>query len=187
MSSRVRFTVDDLELTPDDGSRYEIIDGDLYVSTQPQWQHQFVCDQINLRLGQWDPRWQHGVSVSAPGLVFARDEAVAPDLVWISRERFSRVAGPDGRLRAAPDLVVEILSPGQANVERDRGLKLKLYSRYGVREYWIVDWPDQVIQVYRHRDGALEVAATLSGTDQLTSPLLPGFSCSVGEICTLPL
>ena len=187
MSSRVRFTVDDLELTPDDGSRYEIIDGDLYVSTQPQWQHQFVAARIDRQFALWDPGDHQGVCIPAPGLVFARDEAVAPDLVWISREHLHRVVEPRGRLQAAPDLVVEILSPGQANVERDRGLKLKLYSRYGVREYWIVDWPDQVIQVYRHRDGALEVAATLSGTDQLTSPLLPGFSCSVGEICTLPL
>ena len=83
--------------------------------------------------------------------------------------------------------MVEILSPGHANADRDRGLKLKLYSRQGVREYWIVDWPDQEIQVYQYREGALELAATLTGADHLTSPILPGFSSTVEEICTLPL
>ena len=55
-------------------------------------------------------------------------------MVWISRERFAAALEPDGKLHAAPDLVVEVLSPGSTNERRDRQAKLKLYSRRGVRE-----------------------------------------------------
>src|SRR6185312_8825155 len=147
MSTGVRFTISDLDLLPADTNRYEIIDGDLHVSTQPHWRHQFTCAQIVGALGEWGRSTGQGVPLWAPGLIFATDQAVAPDVVWISRERFTRVVGEDGKLHAAPDLVVEVLSPGPENAERDRELKLRLYSRQGVREYWIVDWRESIIQV----------------------------------------
>ncbi|HEX5416597.1 MAG TPA: Uma2 family endonuclease [Chloroflexota bacterium] len=186
MASTVRFTVRDLELTPDDGNRYEIIDGDLHVSKQPHWHHQKACDELTYVLTEWEKRTQAGTSISAPGVIFADDQAVAPDLVWISRERFRHVVSDDGKLYAAPDLVVEVLSPGRTNEERDRELKLRLYSREGVREYWIIDWQASVVQVYRRENAALALAATLHAEDQLTSPLLPGFGCIVSTLCEAP-
>jgi len=187
MASSIRFTVHDLELTPDDGNRYEVIDGDLHVSTQPHWHHQLICSRLVRFLGNWSEESGGGETLAAPGVIFAEDQAVAPDLVWISRERFSHVIGDDGKLHAAPDLVVEVLSPGRANEERDRELKLRLYSREGVREYWIVDWQASVVQVYRRENAALALVATLHAEDQLTSPLLPGFACSVSTLCESPL
>jgi len=187
MSTGVRFTVSDLALLPEDSNRYEIIDGDLHVSTQPHWRHQFTCDQLIGALRDWGRPTAVGIPISAPGLIFAEDQAVAPDIVWISRERFARVIGKDGKLHAAPDLVIEVLSPGQSSVERDRELKLRLYSRQGVREYWIADWREPAVQVYR-RDGAvLQLAATLLAEDTLTSPLLPGFARRVGDLCQSPI
>jgi len=187
MASTVRFTIRDLELTPDDGNRYEIIDGDLHVSKQPHWHHQLVCSRVSLELDRWAAPDKLGVTIPAPGVIFAEDQAVAPDLVWISRERFGRVVGDDGKLHAAPDLVIEVLSPGRANEERDRELKLRLYSREGVREYWIIDWQASVVQVYRRENAALALAATLHAEDQLTSLLLPGFACLVSTFCKSPL
>lgn len=186
MASSIRFTVHDLELTPDDGNRYEIIDGDLHVSKQPHWHHQLVCSRISNELDRWAAADRIGVTIPAPGVIFAEDQAVAPDVVWISRERFGRVVGEDGKLHAAPDLVVEVLSPGRANEERDRELKLRLYSREGVREYWIIDWQALVVQVYRRENAALALAATLHAEDELTSPLLPGFGCGVRTLCEAP-
>lgn len=186
MASSIRFTVHDLELTPDDGNRYEIIDGDLHVSKQPHWHHQLVCSRISIALDRWAAADRIGVTIPAPGVIFAEDQAVAPDVVWISRERFGRVVGEDGKLHAAPDLVVEVLSPGRANEERDRELKLRLYSREGVREYWIIDWQALVVQVYRRENAALALAATLHAEDELTSPLLPGFGCGVRTLCETP-
>lgn len=187
MNTELRFTVADLELLPENGNRYEIIDGDLHVSTQPHWRHQLVCTQLASALLAWDPERGRGVPILAPGVIFASDEAVAPDLVWVSRERFARVIDDDGKLHAAPDLIVEVLSPGQANEQRDRELKLKLYSRYGVREYWIVDWREPSIQVYRREEAVLRLVATLAAEDTLTSPLLPGFARLVGELCAVPV
>lgn len=187
MSTSVRFTVADLALFPhDEGNRYEIIDGDLHVSTQSHWRHQVVCNRVALCLGEWDPEGQAGISIPAPGVIFASDQAVAPDLVWISRERFGRVLQPDGKLHAAPDLIVEVLSPGRENEDRDRSLKRKLYSRQGVREYWIVDWREETIQVYRRQQAVLDLVATLISEDALVSPLLPGFTCPVREIFQIP-
>jgi Uma2 family endonuclease len=79
-------------------------------------------------------------------------------------------------------LVVEILSPGTANERRDREAKLKLYSRRGVLEYWIVDWHAQQIEMYRREALALRLVATLYPADTLTSPLLPGFACQVATL-----
>jgi Uma2 family endonuclease len=186
MSTPVRFTVADLELLPDDGNRYEIIDGDLYVSRQPDWRHQFAGDRFIAALLAWDPRAEHGVPISAPGVILAVDDAVAPDVVWVNRERLPRVVGADGKLHAAPDLVIEILSPGETNEQRDRELKRKLYSRHGVREYWIVDWREPSVQVYCRENAVLQLVATLRAEDTLTSPLLPGFARTVAELCAMP-
>ena len=134
------------------------------------------------RLHNWSERDGAGLAISAPGVIFAQDEAVAPDIVWIGRGRLERVLGDDGKLHAAPDLVVEVLSPGPRNEERDRDIKLKLYSRRGVREYWIVDWQDLSIQVYRREQAALRLVATLGAEDTLVSPLLPGFSLRVADL-----
>ena len=179
-----RWTVDDLELFPQplDDKRYEIIEGELYVSTQPHWMHQRISFQISVALGVWSDGAQAGMGFGAPGVIFAKDEAVAPDIVWVSNERLDRVLGRDGKLHAAPDLVVEILSAGGENEHRDRVKKLELYSRRGVGEYWIVDWRERRIEVHRHKDGALRSAATLLVGDTLESPLLPGFRLDLAAL-----
>lgn len=182
MSTELRFTIHDLELLPENGSRYEVIDGELYVTTQPHWRHQYACSRLVSDLFAWTTQSGAGLALAAPGVIFAEDEAVAPDIVWISRGRVEHVLWDDGKLHAAPDLVVEVLSPGPKNEERDRDIKLKLYSRRGVREYWIVDWRDVSVQVYRREQAALHLVATLNSADVLTSPLLPGFAWPVGDI-----
>lgn len=184
MAVTMRWTVKDLDLFPEplDDTRYEIIDGELHVSRQPSLEHQLTCTNVTLALGTWSQETGLGVTPIAPGVIFSPEEAVAPDVVWISRERLRHITGPDRKLHAAPDLVVEVLSPGRANVERDRESKLSLYSRHGVREYWIVDWEQRAVSVHRHGDGALRPAATLLAGDVLESPLLPGFRCPVERL-----
>jgi len=178
-----RFKSADLELLPDiDGVRYEIIDGELYVSKQPDWHHQYTCNEIGAELRNWNRQSQLGATIPAPGLVFAGDDDVAPDIVWVSRQRLADVQDEAGHLRAAPELVVEVLSVGASNERRDRDLKLTLYSRRGVREYWIVDWRRQSIEVYRREQAALQLVATLTNEDVLTSPLLPEFAVPVAGL-----
>src|SRR5262245_8480034 len=121
MSKSLRYTSSDLEGLPDiDGTRYEIIDGELFVSKQPQWEHQYACLRLSVALEAWNDRTQAGVTNYAPGLIFAPDDDVAPDVVWISRSRLAGLLDAGGHLRAAPELVVEVLSPGATNQRRDR-------------------------------------------------------------------
>jgi Uma2 family endonuclease len=178
----LRWTSADLEVLPDNGKRYEIIDGELFMSKQPQWHHQFVCGQVYSALQTWSIQTGAGQANLAPGVIFADDDDVAPDVVWISKNRRAAALGQDGHLHAAPELVVEVLSPGSANERRDREAKLKLYSRRGVLEYWILDWYVRQIEIYRREDQALRLIVTLHPTDTLTTPLLPGFACSVAGL-----
>jgi len=181
--TRERWTIDDLEaLAQEEGKRYEIIEGDLSATTQPHWFHQVTCALIAPELVQWSRADGHGAVSVAPGVIFDSDNAVAPDVVWISSERLARVLDKDGKLHEAPDLAVEVLSPGTINTRRDRQAKLRLYSLRGVREYWIVDWEARSLQVYRREAGALKLAMTLFPDDELNSPLLPGFAVPVARL-----
>jgi Uma2 family endonuclease len=176
-------TIRDLEgfPVPLDDQRYELIDGELFVSTQPHWHHQSSAANIISILWTWNRQTGAGLVIDAPGIIFANDTAVAPDVVWVRADRLDAVLGDDGKLHAAPDLIVELLSPGAENERRDREIKLSLYSRQGVREYWIVDWQRRELQVYRRREAQLVLTATLLADDELQSPLLPEFAVQLGE------
>jgi Uma2 family endonuclease len=179
----LHWTSRDLELLPDT-ERYDIVDGELYVSKQPHWQHQYTCVRISMFLQLWSDQTQLGMVNYAPGVIFTDDNDVVPDLVWISQEQLAIALEADGKLHSSPELVIEVLSPGSENARRDREVKRKLYSRRGAQEYWIVDWRQQRLETYRRREGVLTLDKTLSATDTLVSPLLPGFSCQISQIFT---
>lgn len=182
MTTELRFTSADLEVMPDDGKRYEVIDGELYVSKQPNYHHQYTCSEIAWHLANWAKKTGNGRVVQAPGLIFAEDDDVAPDVIWISSERLPIALGEDGKFHKAPELIIEVLSPGFANEKRDRDAKVKLYSRRGVDEYWIVDWLMRSVEVYRRQNAALHLIDVLRGADILQTPLLAGFSCEVASL-----
>ncbi len=183
MTIAYRFTSADLECFPRiEGVRYEIIDGELFVSTQPQWGHQYACSAIITALEVWNRQSGAGFAAGAPGLIFSPDNDAAPDVVWISRDRLPALLDEGGHLRGAPELVVEVLSPGLVNERRDREVKLGLYSRQRIQEYWIVDWRNQKVEIYSHDGSTLVLAATLADADTMTSPILPGFACSLSSL-----
>jgi Uma2 family endonuclease len=178
----LRWTSRDLESMPDDGKRYEIVDGELYMSKQLHWHHQRICLRLGALLDIWSIETGAGEANAAPEVIFADDDDVAPDVLWISKERLTTALQPDGKLHAAPELVVEVLSPGTANASRDREAKLKLYSRRGVLEYWIANWQERYLEIYRRENAALKLQSTLYENDVLQSPHLPGFRCLVSQI-----
>jgi Uma2 family endonuclease len=183
MTSTFRWTSADLDALPDDdGKRYEIIDGELFVSTQPHFYHQQICSKLVTMLTNWSYQDQLGQAVFAPGLILAEDNDVVPDVVWISNERLIAALGDDGKFHSAPDLVIEVLSPGAANDRRDRQAKFSLYSRRDVLEYWIVDWLAHSVEIYRRQNTQLELFTTLAKGDVLESPLLPSFSARVDDL-----
>ena len=140
-------TWQDVQQMPDDGNRYEAIEGSSYMTPAPTFRHQRVSHRLGKALDEVLEQPGHGVVVPAPfGVEFpATGEGVQPDLLFVSNERRGLITDPE--LTGAPDLVVEILSPSTAS--RDRGLKLRLYERQGVREYWIVDPDENTLDVWR--------------------------------------
>ena len=182
------FTVDDLANMPDDGKRYEVIEGELYVTAVPGDDHQGIITALMVALGAW--RRAGGGGRLRPGirLLFSRRDGVIPDLAWAAPDQLPAMlidpatGGRDGKWHLAPALVVEVLSPGHKNAECDRETKLTLYDRRGVREYWIVDPAGRTVEVYRRAEGALRLAATVLPAETLTSPLLPGFALPVADL-----
>ena len=139
-------TWQDVQQMPDDGNRYEAIEGDLYVTPAPTPRHQILLLRLYdaLRPLLTRPR---GVLLVAPvGVEFPdTGEGVQPDLLFVSNERRGIIG--EASLKGAPDLVIEILSPSTAG--RDRTTKFELYERQGVREYWIVDPAEGAVDVWR--------------------------------------
>ena len=183
MSVQRRYTSRDLDSLPDiEGVRYEIIDGELYVSKQPNLQHQHVCTVLIFALHGWCITAGHGRVYATPGLVFSDDDDVIPDLIWISEERLRAGRDASGHITVGPELAIEVLSPGSPNERRDRVSKLVLYSRRGVDEYWIVDWRRHTVDVFRRADAELAHVATLRDGETIVSPLLPGFEMPVMQL-----
>src|SRR5450432_441358 len=104
MSTTLKYTSADLALMPDDGNRYEIIAGDLYVSSQPRAEHQYSCNRLGHFLEGWSARTGLGLVLPAPGLVFAEDDDVVPDVIWISGKQYAQAIDKAGHLSLAPEL-----------------------------------------------------------------------------------
>jgi len=178
-------TVAHLETLPDDDNRYELIEGELFVSRAPGLPHQLVLQRLQVALFNYLDTTSIGVIVPGAGAVFSDYDAVIPDLVFVRKERWHSIVAND-RFVAAPDLVIEVMSPGNENRNRDLLSKRRLYGKYRVREYWIVDRETQSVKIFRLHEGILEESATLCERDELTSELLPGFALSVQSMFALP-
>jgi Uma2 family endonuclease len=176
------WTSADLELMPDNGNRYEIINGELFVTRAPHWKHQTTCGRFFTALDMWSIATKLGKTAMGAGVIFGDKDDVIPDVVWVSKEKYEILIDRAGHLLGAPDLAIEVLSAGTENEKRDREIKLKLYSSRGVLEYWIADWRAKQIQVYRRENGVLKLTMTLFESDTLTSPLLPDFACLISQI-----
>jgi len=172
-------TIADIDSLPEDGNRYEVIEGEIFVSAGPSLPHQETVLHLLVAIHTYLGKHPIGRVWSGPGVIFSDFSGVIPDLVFVSNERLKEIASGD-RVTGAPDLIIEVLSPGAENAHRDRQAKRQLYRKYGVKEYWLVDAQKRAIEVYRSQ--RFRLAATLGIRDQLTSPILPGFECPVREI-----
>lgn len=186
MNIPVRWSSQDLELLPEKNVTYEIVDGELFVAKQPPWHHQLTCTQILAQLHAWSRQTGQGAAAVAPGVIFDDENDVAPDVVWVSRQRLDALLGDDGHLHGAPELVVEVLSPGATTERRDRVAKLKLYGLRGVQEYWLADWRVRTVEVHRRQEGTRQLVGVFLAQDDLSSPLLPGFRVKGSECFPSP-
>lgn len=186
MVSRIEplLTVADLDACPNDGNRYELIEGELFVSHAPRLAHQLILQNLQMGLLTFLQDHPIGILVPGAGAVFSEYDAVIPDLVFVRHERREEIV-EDDRFVGPPDLVIEVLSPGKTNRDRDLPVKRQLYAKYGVEEYWIVDNENQCVLIYRLRSEALEEISKLSAEDEISSPILPDFHLKVNAIFNL--
>ena len=174
-----RLTYEDYCLLPDDGKRREIIEGELFVTPSPVTPHQRAVGRLFLRLGLFVESHKLGEAFVAPfDVVFSEFDVVEPDLLYISNARAGILT--DKNVQGAPNLVVEVLSEGTE--KRDRTIKLKLYGKFGVDEYWTIDPNGPSAEIYRRGEEGLALVAKLSSTDALASPMFPGFSVPLREL-----
>ena len=173
--------VADLDLMPDDGNRYELIEGEIYMSRAPSITHQCVIHNIQMGIGSYLTHSPIGLIVPGPGVIFDDFNGVIPDIVFVSNERRAEIASGE-RFTGSPDLVIEIISPGAENERRDRTIKRRLYGRFGVKEYWLVDLVNRAVEVYGLGEAGLELVATFSRDDEMTSSVLPGFHLKLTDL-----
>ena len=178
-------TVADLNAFPDDGQLYELIEGELFVSCAPGLPHQLVLINLAGELVIYLKQNPIGIVVTGPGAVFSNYDAVVPDLAFVSHSRLDSIVA-NKRFIAAPDLVVEIISPGSENRARDLKAKRRLYGKYGVQEYWVVDGEDRSVLIFRLQHTGLEEVSMLRQDDEITSPLLPGLVLKLSDVFKLP-
>jgi Uma2 family endonuclease len=168
---RARVSFADLERAPEDGRRYELYDGEVYVVPTPIPRHQVVQYTVAEALRALC-RQHGGFAVGSPiGIVFSEYDVLQPDVVFFRPER-AHLIDLDRAIRHAPDLCVEILSP--STEQTDRGRKLQMFARYGVPEYWIVDPVHETIEVHRLEAGGYRLAQRASGEDEVRSAVLRG-------------
>ena len=174
-------TYDDYCQIPDDGNRYEVIDGVLHMSPSPIVRHQLILSNLSGLLWNWTRDTKVGTLLFAPmDVVLSEHNVVQPDILFVSQKRASIIE--EKNLQGAPDLLIEILSEG--NRRHDEVRKRVLYESFGVLEYWIVDPVLETIKVYRlEKAQFIRVAEwSLEAGDVITSPLLPKFECRLEDV-----
>ncbi len=174
-----RLNYEDYCLLPNNGKRYEIIDGELFVSRSSTREHQNTLTNVLLHLTKFVKDHVLGWVCLAPfDVVFSPYDVVQPDILYVSKDRASVVT--EKNVQGAPDLVVEILS--ESTAKTDRTTKLKLYARYGVAEYWVIDPAMCSVEIYWLAPGGYELATQLDSSQTLTSPLFPGFALPLSKL-----
>jgi Uma2 family endonuclease len=184
-TTSTRLTYADLVAMPEDGKRHELIDGEHFVTPSPTLRHQLVLGNLYLDLAGYVEANGLGKAFFAPlDVVLSDYDVVEPDLLFVTTERLERI----GRayIHAAPDLAVEVLSPGTRRIDATK--KLRVYEKFGVAEYWMIDPDAEWVEVHRAASagghGLHHVARLLRerGDGPLTSPLFPGLALQLDRL-----
>jgi Uma2 family endonuclease len=175
-----RWTYEDWRRLPDDGFRYEVLNGELYMTPLPTVEHQRASFQLALRMANFAVEHRLGEVLVAPCGVRLSNQPVPvqPDILFVRSERLD-IVGQE-YVEGAPDLVVEVLSP--ANWLYDRREKFLAYEEASVAEYWIVDPRAGSIEVFVLQEEAYTLIGKFSGQDAASSQVLAGFEVVVSDI-----
>ncbi|MCX7840419.1 MAG: Uma2 family endonuclease [Anaerolineae bacterium] len=175
-----KWTYDDWARLPENGTRYEVIDGVLYMTPPPTTSHQFSIVRLLNKMANYVESRNLGWVVASPIGVRLPTQPVPfePDIVFVSRAHKSIIQ--EQYIEGVPDLVVEVVSP--SNWIYDRKEKFLVYQTAGVPEYWIVDYRAKTIEVFYWEDGAYVLLGKWGTGETASSRVLDGFQVSVNDI-----
>jgi Uma2 family endonuclease len=174
-----------LKMPRDEFSRYELIGGEIIVSTAPRFIHQLLATRIVAQFSKYLEKNPIGEILTTPGLIFSEYDGVIPDLVFITHERIEEILNKqDEKFHGAPEIVIEILSPGRVNARRDLQVKRELYDMYQVPEYWVVDPFDKEILVFKRNEPSLRQGKFYRKDEAVETPFLPKFKLKINNLFT---
>lgn len=170
MATRVILTYADYAAIPNDGKRYELHEGDISVTPAPSPEHQRVSRRLFTALNQHVEARSLGEVFYAPvDCILSETTVVQPDVVYLRAERATAISRRG--IEGPPTLMVEIVSPSTAQI--DRSVKLQLYARHRVPYYWIVDPDRRTIEAFELAGEVYRLAARLEGTQPAVLPPFP--------------
>ncbi len=165
---------------PDDGYRYEVLDGELYMTPPPATQHQDTLLALAAAMRTFASSRRLGKVLAAPCGVRLSNQSVPiqPDILFVSAAR-ANIIGKE-YVEGAPDLVVEVLSP--SNWSYDRREKFRAYLEGGVPEYWIVDYRARTVEVFHAEEGEYVLLGKHGSGETARSVVLTGFEIHTDDI-----
>ena len=175
MRISTKFTYEDLQHIPPDRNRYEIVDGELFVTPSPITLHQRIVTNLSAQLWQHIRKHRLGELFVAPlDVVFAFSTVFEPDVIFVSRSRLHIVG--EKNISGPPDLIVEVLSESTAGLDRE--IKPKQYALYGVPEFWRVHPFEKTVEILRLKEG-IRVGCPLGFRRKPHVPSIsrPDFAC----------
>jgi len=161
---------------PDDGRRYEIIAGVLYVANAPSFDHQYTVFKLARYLGDFVELHNLGVVIGAPFEVHLneRSRPTQPDLLFLDNDQ--KPTPGTQRFEGTPRLIVEVISP--SSIRLDRQTKFDAYEQAGVAEYWLVDPKARSVEVYILSNGEYALVGQYTGDEMIASKVLNGLVIS---------
>jgi len=177
-AERSRVSYADLERMPDDGRRFEIIDGELIdVTPAPSPQHQYLAKRLQRQLEAHFEARSLGLVFNAPvDVILTPHDVFEPDIVVVTEKQQVTSRAIEG----PPALVVEVLSP--STTKYDRVKKGNRYAALGIQNYWILDPVAQRLECFRLADGAYVLAAAGEGNERLDAPHFPGLTIDLAAL-----
>jgi len=176
-----QWTYEDYRRLPSDGWIYEVIEGELYMTPAPRPIHQRCGGNLFAAFWNFAKKHDVGQAITAPIDVVLAGFAtpVQPDVLFIVQERLDIVK--EDRIEGAPDIIAEVLSPGNWLVDRRK--KYEVYAKAGVKEYWIVDPEARTIELFVLRGSRYALIGKFGVGEAVHSEVLPGFEVRVEEVC----
>ncbi len=180
LTKEKKHTIKDYKLLPE-GSPYQLIEGELVMTPAPSPRHQIISANLFKRISEFVDKKGIGIVLYSPVDIYLGEEnAYQPDMIFISKEK-QEIIKEDG-IYGAPNLIVEILSPTTAYYDIKK--KFRVYEKYDVQEYWIVDPEMNSVEIYTNEKSHFSLITKVEGEGEVESVLLKGFKIALKDIIT---